>query len=160
MDLTLTVTHSASMWQRFKNTFCSFGSYGDLSPDVQTRRRVHQWLRARPALSLDEWYCTFWQPQGVARSLVTFVHHQLREQAALDLTRTRPSDRLVDDLQLPLICWFDWEISLCDEFTHQFGVEFVDDFDMTDLHTLQDLVYFLHQRLVASSTLTSTASKS
>lgn len=160
MDLTLTVTRSAPMWQRFKNTFCSFGSYADLSPDIQTRRRVHRWLRTRPTLSLDEWYCTFWQPQGIARSLVTFIYHQLREQSELDLTRTRPNDRLVDDLQLPLICWFDWEISLCDEFANQFEVEFLDDFDMTHLHTLQDLVYFLHQHLVASSALAPTVSQS
>jgi hypothetical protein len=148
------------MWQRFKNTLCSFGSYADLSPDVQTRRQVHQWLRDRPARSLDEWYCTFWQSQGIARSLVTFVHHQLQEQAELDLTQTRPSDRLVDDLQLPLICWFDWEISLCEEFFNQFGVELFDDFDITHLHTLQDLVYFLHQHLTASSNLTPTARQS
>ena len=144
------------MWQRFKNTFFSFGSYADLSPNVQIRRQVHQWLCARPPLSLDEWYYAFWQPQGIAHSLVTFVHHQLREQSELDLTRTRPSDRLVDDLHLPLICWFDWEISLCEAFANQFGVELFDDFDMTHLHTLHDLVHFLHQHLVTSTTLTPT----
>jgi hypothetical protein len=137
------------MWQRFQNIFSSISSYADLSPDRQIQGQVRQWLGDRPHLSLEEWFTRFWEPQGINRPLAEFVYHQMQAQSGLDFTRVQPSDRLLEDLHLPLICWFDWETSLCDHFVRQFGVEVFDGFDIARLHTLQDFVLFFQQQLDA-----------
>ncbi len=134
------------MWQRFKNIFFSIHRYADLSPDLQTRRQVQQWLRDRPALPLDEWVA-IWESQGIGRPVVEFVVHQMQEHSGLDFARVQPSDRLIEDLKLPLICWFDWEITLCDQFFDQFGVDISGWLTFTPLHTVADLVQFLQQGL-------------
>jgi hypothetical protein len=134
------------MWQRFKNIFFSVSRYADLSPDLRTRRQVQRWLRDRPALPLDEWVA-IWESQGISRPMAEFVVQQMREHSGLDFARVQPSDRLIEDLKLPLICWFDWEITLGNQFFDQFGVDISEWLAFEPLHTVADLVHLLQQRL-------------
>ncbi len=150
MEFTLSTTFwPVFMWQRFQNIFSSVGSYADLSPDVKTRQQVRQWLSDRPALPPDEWFTTFWQPQGIDRPLADFIGQHMTHYSGVNFAQTRPSDRLLQDLQLPLICWFDWEMTFCDDFLAQFGVDVSDRFDPTRLHTVADFVLFLQQQISA-----------
>ncbi|HIK46252.1 MAG TPA: hypothetical protein IGR64_15435, partial [Leptolyngbyaceae cyanobacterium M65_K2018_010] len=70
--------------------------------------------------------------------------------SGLEIGRLRPNDRLLEDLQLPAVCWFDWGITLCEDFYNTFGVDLADQFDETQLATCADLVLFLNQRLPPS----------
>lgn len=145
------------MWQSVINYLQSLRTYSDLGPDVNMRRQVNTRLLDRALLPLEDWSQKF--PDSfndeVSQQLLTFVYTQLPKYSGLEIGRTRPSDRLVEDLQLPLVCWFDWPNQLCADFHEIFQVDIVEDFDESLLETIGDLVWFLHQRLQSSDSVPS-----
>ncbi|XGV99478.1 MAG: hypothetical protein ACAF41_11140 [Leptolyngbya sp. BL-A-14] len=124
-------------------------TYADLSPDLRTRQRVNQCLRDRPALSAEEWFQAFWQPQGIAQPIADFVYTYLPKYSGLDVARVRPHDRLNEDLYLPLVCWFDWNLSLCEDFLARFGIDLSEHFDPYQHGTIEDLMVFLNHQLLS-----------
>ena len=90
-----------------------------------------------------------------AQLLLSFLFTKLPDYSGLKVGRLRPSDRLIEDLQLPLVCWFDWPNQLCADFYDVFQVDISEEFDESLLETLEDLVGFLHQRLRSSDSVTS-----
>lgn len=137
------------MWRRLKNILHSLSTYAELSPDVRVKQRVRQNLRLRPAWSKEEWFEQYWRRQAISRQLSDFIYIQMQDYSGLEFARVRPDDRLVEDLQLPLVCWFDWQLSLCDDFWQVFGVELHEQLELENLVTLEDLVLFLNQHLVS-----------
>ncbi|MBE9011488.1 hypothetical protein IQ250_14865 [Pseudanabaenaceae cyanobacterium LEGE 13415] len=135
------------MWRELNNAVLNIRTYADLSPDLGMRRRIHQGWRARPERSLEDWYRSFWQPMSVSQEVSAFVYQQMEIYSGLPFAKVTPMDRLTEDLQLPLVCWFDWEWDLCDDFHDRFGVEIRDRLDLSLLHTVRDLVIFLNQQL-------------
>jgi hypothetical protein len=135
------------MWRRLKNFFASISTYADLSPSLQTRYRVRQVLHQRPALTADEWFETHWRSLNVSYPVVAFVLEQMSRQTGLDFSRVLPGDRLYEDLQLSLICWFDWEITFSKEFDRCFNVNLGEQFNSDNFNTVQDLVVFLELQL-------------
>lgn len=117
-----------------------------MSPDLALRKRINQTLRDRPCQTADEWYNLFWQPLGVSQEVSTFVYQQMEEHSGLHFANVLPSDRLTEDLHLSLVCWFDWELSFCEAFGCQFGIDVSQEFDLCHFSTLQELVVFLHQQ--------------
>jgi hypothetical protein len=116
---------SDSMWQRLNwqqliNWWQGIRAYSDMSPDLKMRRQVQRSLRHRDAYCLHDWHRKFWEPLGIHPEVTTFAYQQLAKQSGLDIARIRPSDRLIEDLQFPLICWFDWEWQLSDALNQQF----------------------------------------
>jgi hypothetical protein len=141
------ISSSPDMWRRLKNLFFSFSTYADLSPDLRTKRQVQRFLGHRPALNAQDWYEKFWEPLEVTQSVANFVYLQMQQYSDLEFARVRPSDRLNEDLQIPLVCWFDWELRLCDDFCNWFGIDVSDRFDPNTFSTIQDLVMFLNHQL-------------
>lgn len=141
------------MWQRLSqqlnNWQISLAAYGDLSPDLGVRRRINQMLRSRPSRSISDWYRHFWEPQGIAREVAEFVYQQVGQYSGLKFEKVVPSDRLCEDLELPMVCWFDWELSLCDDFSQQLGIELEECFDLSELTTVADLMRFFNQQFRA-----------
>lgn len=137
------------MWRRLKNIFLSFSTYTDLSPDVQAKQRINQFLRRRPALSAQQWFELFWQPLGVSRQVTDFVYTHMQAYSGLEFARVKPSDRLNEDLHLPLVCWFDWEVSLYEDFLSNFGIDLSQHFDPNQLSTVEDFVVFLNHQLLS-----------
>jgi hypothetical protein len=135
------------MWHRCKNLIHSLKTYDALSPDLKLRRRVNRVLHQRPAMQLEQWFRTFYQPEGIAFSVANFAYIQLPIYSGLEFSHVLPSDRLNEDLHWTQVCWFDWQISLCDDFHQQFGVEISDDLDEATLFTVQDLIRFLNQAI-------------
>lgn len=137
------------MWQFAINYFRSLRTYRDLSPDVGVRRRINAQISSRPSLSLEDWSQLFphLEKPMAARRLLAFVYRQLPIYSGLDVSKLRPSDRLIEDLQLPLICWYDWPNQLCCDFYETFQIEIGEEFDESLLETLKDLVLFLNQQL-------------
>ena len=137
------------MWRRLRNIFDSLRAYADLSPDLRTRQRVNQFLRDRPALSSDEWFEQFWQAQGIAQPIAAFVYTHMQTYSGLEFARVRPTDRLSEDLCLPLVCWFDWNLSFCEDFLASFSINLSDRFDPHQYTTVGDLVLFLNHQLLS-----------
>jgi hypothetical protein len=135
------------MWRRLKNIFYCFRTYADLSPDVQIRRRVNQFLHNRSPLSTEEWFEQFWQGRKVSRRVSDFVYDHMQHYSGLEFARVRPNDFLNEDLHLPLICWFDWQLSLCEDFLQCFGIDLSDRFHPESLGTVEELVVFLNCQL-------------
>ncbi len=139
------------MWQPLKNFVNSLTTYMALSPDMVARQRVNQWLRSRPCLTCDEWYRYHWTPPAVRRPLpkplIDFTYQQLTDYSGLEIGRVKPSDRLVEDLSFPAVCWFDWSLTLCEDFYETFDLDISEHFDETQLFTCADLVNFLEQQL-------------
>ncbi|MBE9158478.1 hypothetical protein IQ265_16800 [Nodosilinea sp. LEGE 06152] len=139
------------MWQPLKNFVNSLTTYMALSPDMVARQRVNQWLRSRPCLTCTEWYIYHWTPPAVPRPLpeplINFVYQQLHAYSGLEIGCIAPSDHLVDDLAFPAVCWFDWSITLCEDFYDTFGLDISEYFDETQFFTCADLVNFLNQQL-------------
>lgn len=135
------------MWRELNNAVLNIRTYADLSPDLGVRRRIYQGWRSRPKRTLDDWYRSFWQPLSISQDLSTFIYQQIEAYSGLPAAKITPADRLIEDLQLPLVCWFDWECDLCEDFRDRFGVEICDRLDMGMLHTVRDLVIFLDQQL-------------
>lgn len=143
------------MWQSVVNYVQSLRTYRDLSPDMRIRRQVNARLRDRPKLPLNTWLKLFPEIEGTPLSpvLLSFLYQQLQDCSGLDVGRIRPSDRLIEDLQLPLVCWFDWPNQLCDEFLKHFQVDISFEFDESLLETVGDLAYCLHQRLPSTDAI-------
>lgn len=134
------------MWRRVKNLLYSLDSYTELSPDLALRKRINETLRSRPSRRLDEWYQLFWQPLQVSKEVVAFVYQQMEDYSGLHFANVLPSDRLNEDLKLTLVCWFDWELSFCESFYNQFGVDISESFDLYSLSNVEELVVFLNQQ--------------
>jgi hypothetical protein len=62
----------------------------------------------------------------------------------LSFGRILPSDRLCEDLKLTLVCWFDWQLDLCDDVLRELGVD-VSAIEFDDLETLEEFVQRLNQ---------------
>ncbi|MGD1928797.1 MAG: hypothetical protein ACFB12_07785 [Leptolyngbyaceae cyanobacterium] len=145
------------MWQSAINYLRSLRTYADLSPDAGIRHQVNGQLRNRQSLSLEDWSQLFAEAitGDRAQLLLSFLYTKLPDYSGLKVGRLRPSDRLIEDLQLPLVCWFDWPNQLCADFYDVFQVDISEEFDESLLETLEDLVGFLHQRLRSSDSVTS-----
>ncbi|PSB31740.1 hypothetical protein [Stenomitos frigidus] len=137
------------MWRRLRNIFGSLRAYADLSPDLRARQRVNRCLRDRPALSSDEWFEQLWQPQGIAQPIAHFIYTHMQTYSGLDFARVRPTDRLIEDLCLPLVCWFDWQLSFSEDFLASFGLDLSDRFDPQSFTTVEELVIFLNHQLLS-----------
>jgi hypothetical protein len=136
------------MFSRLYNWFLALRSYNDLRPDMGLRRQVNrQVLATRPAHSGQEWYQKFWAPQGISSEVATFLYQALAKYSGLQLAKVQPSDRLCEDLKLPLICWFDWELAICEDFHQEFGFDLEDYFDLSQLKTVADLMGFFNQQV-------------
>ena len=139
------------MWQPLKNFVNSLTTYMALSPDMVTRHRVNQGLRSRPCLSCDDWYRRYWTPPAVSKTLpkplIDFAYQQLHTYSGLEIGRVQPGDHLIDDLAFPAVCWFDWGLTLCEDFHQTFGLDISEFFDETQFFTFADLIHFLEQQL-------------
>ena len=85
--------------------------------------------------------------EPITPSLLIFIYKRLQKYSGLDIGRIRASDRLIEDLQIPLVCWFDWSNRLCEDFHTTFQVDISTEFDESLLETVGDLVWFLNLRL-------------
>ena len=134
------------MWHRFKNVFYSLKTYDALSPDLKIRRQVNRLLQQRPALDCQQWFQTFYQPQGITYAVASFAYLHLAQYSGLEFGRVLPSDRLDEDLRWTQVCWFDWQCQLCEDFWQRFEVDISDRLDESMLPTVIDLISFLHQQ--------------
>jgi hypothetical protein len=143
------------MWQSVLNQLNSLLTYQDLSPDRALRRRVNARLRDRPNLPFELWSSTFLADldEPLAPALLFFIYTYLPIYSGLEVGRTRSDDRLIEDLHLPLVCWFDWPHQLCDDFYCTFQVDISEDFDESLLETVADLVQFLQEHLRSMDSL-------
>ena len=123
-----------------KNRWQALRSYSDMSPDLKLRRQVNRSLLDRPEYAVNEWHQRFWRPLGIRFEVVEFVYQALAEYSGLVVGRLVPSDRMVADLQLPLICWFDWEMTCMNAFWQQFDPtgSMIEAIETQDSHTQDD----------------------
>lgn len=138
------------MWRRWKqatNYIHGLQTYQDMSPDLLVRRQVNQSLRERRPLSADAWCSECHRATHAQRDTLLFVYRSLATHSGLEFSRVRPADRLVDDLQFPLVCWFDWPLRFCEDVFNHFGVDISDTFDEAGLDTLADLICCLENCL-------------
>lgn len=131
------------MWRRLKNIFVSCSTYADLGPDLRIRRFVNRGLGDRAFLTAEAWYKQFWHPLGISQPVAEFVYTHMPTYCGLEFARVQPLDRLNEDLHLPLVCWFDWELSLWDDFCACFEVNPCDCLDLQQVSTVKELVVFL-----------------
>ena len=138
------------MWQPLRNFVSSITTYGLLSPDQAMREQVNQWLSSRPCLTCEDWFHRHWASPslGMPKALVEFIYDRLSTYSGLSVGRMHPNDRLLEDLHFPAVCWFDWGLTLCEDFYHAFGIDILDHFDETQLITCADLITFLQGHLV------------
>lgn len=146
------------MWYRLKNLFLGLKTYDTLSPNMKLRRWVNRDLRQRPGISLGEWFGTFYQAQGISYAVAAFAYTNLEQYSGLSMAHVRPTDRLEADLRWTQVCWFDWDLSLCDDFLQWFEVDISDCLNTSPLITVGDLVLMLQHQLEAAQTLPHPAS--
>lgn len=139
------------MWRNLSNCFETLKHYPVMSPNWTLRQHVNGWLRNRPYLNATDWYRYYWSPwgkfPGTNRELVLFIYKRLETYSGLVMGCTRPSDRLFEDLRIPLVCWFDWGLTLCDDLHQRFGIDITDSFDERCYETLADLIQYLNIQL-------------
>lgn len=134
------------MWQKFRNWIASVRTYDLMSPELQIRREVNQMLSQRPFLAEAEWFEACCKPLGIAYPIAAFLYNHLPQYSGLDVGRMSLSDQLERDLCWTQVCWFDWEMSLCDDFHEAFAVDISDIFSECQISTIEDLLIFLdHQ---------------
>lgn len=141
------------MWDRLKNLFFSFRTYKSLSPDFKVRQQVNRSLQHRPALNLDQWFETFYKPQGIAYPVVAFAYTHLKQYSGLEFGRVLPDDRLHEDLHWSSVCWFDWEIQLCDDFCQTFDIDLSSHLVELNPSTVAEFVLFLNHSIGAGQRL-------
>ena len=131
---------------RLNNFISSVQAYADMSPDLTIRREVNSWMlrRDRNPLNLTQWSDLF---GNGAHPVLTFIYESFGEYSGLDFSLVRPNDSLNNQLHFPLVCWFDWTITFCEDFFQAFDVDLSDRFDEADFNTLGELVDFLMQQV-------------
>lgn len=137
-----------SMWRQWQekanNHLHSIQTYQDMSPDLTIRHQVNQFLRQhRRALSTEAWCDECQRATQSQRQTLLFIYRSLEAYSGIEFNRVRHHDHLVDDLQFPMVCWFDWSMTFCDDVVAHFGVDISDCFDETRFATLADLITFL-----------------
>jgi len=138
------------MWCRLKNWFRSFQTYDDLSPDLGVRRRVNRRLRQRPALVHSVWFESCCRPLGISSAIAQFGYQHLAQYSGLSFAHVLPSDRLEEDLRWTAVCWFDWQLHLCEDVWQAFGVDLSDQLDQIEAGTVADLLVFLQQQVYSN----------
>lgn len=146
------------------NFMSSVSAYSDMSPDLDIRQQVNEWMqgRDRRALSVTEWCDLFAgefptvaaatvdaETESDAKSVLAFVYEYFAEYAGIDFSQVRPNDSLNRDLKFPLICWFDWTLNFCDDFLTHFDLDLSDCFDEADFATIGEMVEFLVAQVAA-----------
>ncbi|WP_228035701.1 hypothetical protein [Oculatella sp. LEGE 06141] len=119
-----------------------------LRPDYASRQYVNRVLSDRPALNSEEWFKSYFQVNGITRSVATFTYHYLGKYSGLQFARVLPSDRLEEDLRWTQVCSFDWEIMLCKDFCRCFGVDIDERIYEFTFTTVEDFVVFLNCQLL------------
>lgn len=137
---------------QLNNLISSINAYSDMSPDLSVRRQVNETLQKRACqpLSISTWCLTFCRRDRYTdrvQSMLSFIYECFSEYSGLEFSRVRPSDRLNDDLCFPLVCWFDWSITFCEDFYQRFGLDLSDRFDEADFETIGELVEFLIEQM-------------
>jgi hypothetical protein len=142
---------SQLMIGELNNWISSVSAYSDMSPDVSVRRQVNAAMKARPrqALSLVAWCKTFCS-NDQAWPVLSFVYQYFAQYSGLEFGRVRPSDTLNDDLRFPIVCWFDWSITFCEDFYQRFSLDLSDRFDEADFETIGELINFLIEQVILS----------
>ncbi|MBD1912270.1 MULTISPECIES: hypothetical protein [unclassified Leptolyngbya] len=135
------------MWYQLKNFIQSFKTYAVLSPDLKARRQVLHLLRNRPLLSSTEWYEIYGHSFQISPAVTEFAYRYLADYSGLEFGRVLPGDRLDEDLNWTKICWFDWQIALCDDFCEIFSVDLSDELCDIPETTVLALLRFLEERL-------------
>ncbi|MEM8611686.1 MAG: hypothetical protein AAGF93_06680 [Cyanobacteria bacterium P01_H01_bin.105] len=140
------------MWQKLNNYVRNIETYRDMSPDLSVREQVNQSLRQhRRPLSSAAWCEECYRVTQASLNTLLFVYHALETYSGLEFNRVRPQDHLVNDLQFPMVCWFDWSASFCDDIVTHFGIDISDCFDETRFDTLTDLIMFLDSCIASRS---------
>lgn len=134
------------MWHRLKNLILNLETYSILSPDLVARRQVNRAIGHRPALTEQQWFLEFCQPLGIAPSIATFAYTHLEQYSGIKFAHVTPGDRLVEDLHWIEVCWADWEIALCDDFWHSFGIDISDRLLDDSFSTVGELTMFLNHQ--------------
>jgi hypothetical protein len=135
------------MWKRLKNILLSFKTYSTLSPGFATRQRVKRRLAYRQDLNPQQWYELQCKPYGISPAIAKFAYFFLAKYSGLPFSRVLSSDRLEQDLHWTEVCWFDWEITLCDDFQHCFGIDISNSLEDFQPLTIQELMLFLNQQI-------------
>jgi hypothetical protein len=110
---------------------------------------VNQLLRNRPALSAKEWFEKFWQSKAISQQVADFAYIYMQKYTGLEFSRVQPNDRLSEDLAIPAVCWFEWEVYFCEDFYERFGRDLSDRFDPQTFYTVEELVVFLNHQLLS-----------
>lgn len=133
---------------RLNNVLSSIHAYADMSPDMAMRRQVNSWMlrRDRQDLSCTQW-CQLFGARQPHNPALTFIYESFGQYSGLHFGRVRPNDSLNSHLHFPLVCWFDWTITFCEEFFQSFGVDLSDRFDEADFDTIGELVDFLAEQI-------------
>ncbi len=137
-------------WQSVRRLWLVFRSYPFLSPDLRLRRQINHYLTTRPAMTLDEWHDRFWQSRQVSKDTAMFVYTRLKAYSGLAIDRVVPSDRLEGDLKLTLVCWFDWQTHLCEDFCSWFGIDISACLGYQPFSTVEELMLFLQSQRYSS----------
>lgn len=136
------------MWQKLKNLTSSVQTYAELSPDLALRQQVNHRLQPRPSLDLELWIEQFWRPRGIAQPLAAFLYTHLSQYSGIDFARVQPQDHLHQDLHFLSVCWFDWELQLCEDFYQQFEVDLTEHLDeLAGMDTVEDFAILLQNQL-------------
>lgn len=131
------------MWNSFRNFLHHATTYRDLSPDLGVRRIVDRQLLKRPKLTREQWFTCYCASIGIHPDVADFCYQYLHQYSGLPSGRIQWNDRLEADLHWTEICWFDWEMTLCDDFLETFGIDISDRLIDFYPQTIGDLVTFL-----------------
>lgn len=123
-----------------------------MRPDFRLRSRINRsFLGARSPMSAEDWFEHFWRQRGMVLPVVRFVYAHLADYSGLWWDRILPSDRLNEDLHLPLVCWFDWEMSLLDDLSNELGIAIEDPELLAQAVTVEDFLTLLNQQFLQAA---------
>ena len=79
----------------------------------------------------------------VSKPLSDFVFEHFGIYWGLDVSKLRPTDRLVEDLHLRDIGWQDWDFEFYEDIKRQFHIKLWKYKELSKLRTLGELVSFV-----------------
>lgn len=118
------MTSSPSLWllARRIRYWLSLG----MAPNPVFEELVREYLRERPSLLFIDWLRLHDSHVQALPDVARLLFDCLTVHFGIDAGKTRPMDRLEEDLHLSQLGWSDWDFEFRADFLRRFGIDLLD----------------------------------
>jgi hypothetical protein len=117
---------------------------GGQAPHPDALDEVRARLSGRPELVFEDWVGLLSPLPANSTEVARFLYEKLPLFFGIEAGRTRPHDRLKEELMLDRIGWSDWDFDYLEEFKARFGVDAFPDDPQPNYSDIAGWIMYMH----------------